>query len=81
MQYHLIHKGGVSLVSRNQICLPAFASAGVAVQVEDDAAASTSQQQAQLMQESHTSIAAALEQVVMHGELLTARLLALHRLL
>lgn len=40
------------------------------MQVEDEAATSTSQQQAQLLQESHTSITAALEQVAMHGELL-----------
>ena len=39
------------------------------LQVEDEAAMSTSQQQAQLLQESHTSITAALEQVAMHGEL------------
>lgn len=39
------------------------------MQVEDDAATSTSQQQAQLLQESHTSITAALEQVAAHGEL------------
>lgn len=40
-----------------------------ALQIEDEAATSTSQQQAQLLQESHTSITAALEQIAMHGEL------------
>ena len=40
----------------------------IQMQIEDDAAMSTSQQQAQRLQESHTSITAALEQVAMHGE-------------
>lgn len=56
------------------------AHAGVAMQVEEDAAASASQQQAQLLQESHTVMTAALEQVVNHGKLGTNHLLALHRL-
>lgn len=49
--------------------------------MEEDAAANASQQQAQLLQESHTAMTAALEQVVMHGELVTTHLLVLHRLL
>lgn len=48
--------------------------AGLAMQVEEDAAASASQQQAQLLQESHTAMTAALEQVVMHGEAATNHL-------
>lgn len=54
------------------------AHAGLVMQVEEDAAASASQQQAQLLQESHTAMTAALEQVVMHGEPVTTHLLALH---
>ena len=38
------------------------------VQVEDDAAASTAQQQAQLLQETHTTVTAAMEQVAAHGK-------------
>ena len=53
------------------------AHAGLAMQIEEDAAASASQQQAQLLQESHTLMTAALEQVVMHGELVTTYLLSI----
>ena len=73
-RYKLTHKGVKALD-----LLADSAGAGLAMQVEDDAAASTWQQQAQLLQESHISVTAALEQVVMHGELLTVHLLALHR--
>ena len=40
----------------------------VVMQVEDEAATSTSQQQAHRLQESHTSFTAALEQVAAHGK-------------
>lgn len=38
------------------------------VQVEEAAAVGTSEEQAQLLQETHTTVTAALEQVAMHGE-------------
>lgn len=44
------------------------AGAGMAMQVEEDAASTTAQQQTRLLHESHTSITAALEQVAAHGE-------------
>lgn len=44
------------------------AGAGMAMQVEEDAATRTAQQQTQLLQESHASITAAVEQVAAHGE-------------
>ena len=37
------------------------------IQVEDAAAVSTSEQQAQLLQATHTTVTAALEQVATHG--------------
>ena len=37
------------------------------MQVEDAAAVSTSEQQAQLLQATHTTVTAALEQVATHG--------------
>ena len=40
------------------------------MQVEEDAATTTAQQQTRLLLESHNSITAALEQVAAHGELL-----------
>ena len=80
MQHQLTHKGSISGGKATDV-LTYSAAAGLAMQVEDDSAASTSQQQAQLLQESYTSVTAALEQVVMHGELLTGHLLAVHRLL
>lgn len=49
------------------------------MQVEEDAAASASQQQAQLLQESHTSMTAALDQVVMHGEPVITHVLVFHK--